>query len=61
MRRREFIAGLGVVAWPFLAAAQQPQLLRHIGVLWANAESDQLAQSQLAAIMRDVAHCLPIC
>jgi hypothetical protein len=26
MRRREFIAGLGAVAWPLVAGAQQPAL-----------------------------------
>jgi putative ABC transport system substrate-binding protein len=33
MRRREFIAGLGVAAWPLVAVAQQSSRLRRIGVL----------------------------
>ena len=33
MRRREFIAGLGAMAWPITARAQQPERMRRIGVL----------------------------
>ena len=34
MRRREFIAGLGVVtAWPFVARSQQAERVRRIGIL----------------------------
>jgi hypothetical protein len=32
MRRRDFIAGLGAVAWPLAASAQRTSM-RHIGVL----------------------------
>jgi hypothetical protein len=35
VRRREFIAGLcGTVAWPLVPRAQQPERIRHIGVLF---------------------------
>ena len=50
MRRREFIALVGgVTAWPVVTRAQQPERARRIGVLMANAESDQEAQSSVAA------------
>src|SRR5262249_40270891 len=41
MRRREFIKAIGGVAavsWPFAVHAQQPQGVRHIGVLMAGSE-----------------------
>jgi putative ABC transport system substrate-binding protein len=40
MRRREFIAGLGSVAWPLGAFAQQPAEMRRIGILMGLAETD---------------------
>jgi hypothetical protein len=37
MRRREFIAGLGVaVAWPVAGWAQQPGKVRRVGILLFN-------------------------
>jgi putative ABC transport system substrate-binding protein len=40
MRRREFIVGLGSVAWPLGAFAQQPAEMRRIGILMGLAETD---------------------
>jgi hypothetical protein len=42
MRRREFIAGIGGMAWPFAAAAQQP-LLPVVAFVTARAASERAA------------------
>jgi len=54
MRRRDLIAGIvGLAAGlPLAVRAQQPQLMRRIGVLMAWNETDREAQSNLAAFVQ---------
>ena len=57
MRRREFITLLGgsVAAWPLVAWAQQPERMRHIGVLIGNAADDAESQARTEAFAQGLA------
>jgi putative tryptophan/tyrosine transport system substrate-binding protein len=53
VRRREFITLLGGAAmWPLEARAQQPDIVRRIGVLTADAEDDPGVKARLAAFQQ---------
>jgi putative ABC transport system substrate-binding protein len=53
MRRREFIAALGIAAaWPLMARAQQREQMRRIGVLMGQAADDPLGQARVKAFQQ---------
>ena len=53
MKRREFIAALGgAVVMPFAARAQQPERMRHIGMLSALAADNPENQIRIAAFLQ---------
>jgi putative tryptophan/tyrosine transport system substrate-binding protein len=55
MRRREFIAGLGVVAWPLTARAQQSDRVRRVGVLTTREENAPGWQASRTALLDELA------
>ena len=56
LQRRELIAGLtGAAAWPVVAAAQQGDRVRRIGVLIAGGENDPVLMSRRSAFTQALA------
>jgi putative ABC transport system substrate-binding protein len=56
VRRRQFIAGIGIAAaWPVVARAQQPERMRRIGVLQILAADDPDGVAETAAFLQGLA------
>jgi putative ABC transport system substrate-binding protein len=53
LRRREFVAGLvGAAAWTLAARAQQPERMRHIGMLLSSTADDPVFQTWVGAFLQ---------
>ena len=53
MKRRAVLTALGgAAAWPLAGHAQQPERIRHVGVLISPPESSQLAQAYVTAFVQ---------
>src|SRR5271154_780137 len=56
MRRRDFIAGIGTaLMWPSMARAQQPERVRHLGVLMNVVQEDPGGPADVMAFRQGLA------